>query len=252
MAEKEHILIVERDTALAQTMGLLLEHAGYRVQHTSQAEEGLVLARQLRPHLLLVDGAFGTLLAQLCDDEALRSIPVLLLAGMGEDPPASCPPVHAILEKPFKPRQLLAEVQALLAWHASAGEPATATILVVDDDPDFCQIVTRILQANGYRVRTAANGAEAWRQIQDEIPDLVLLDIMMSTVLDGLGVSQRMRQDPTLRHVPIVVVSSIADTEYAAVFPTDQYVHMDTWLSKPVDPESLLQAVRQHLSRQEA
>jgi CheY-like chemotaxis protein len=247
MAEETQILIVEGDDRLAETMVLLLERAGYPVHRASQAPEGLDLARQMSPDLLVVDGSYGSLLAQLCEDEALRHIPVLILAGMGEEVPQPRPPLHAILEKPFKPHQLLAEVEELLALPALAGEPPAATVLVVDDDPDFSQIVSRILQANGYRVRTAASGAEAWRQMQEERPDLVLLDIMMTTVLDGLGVSQRMRQDPALKHVPIVMVSSIADTEYAAVFPTDQYVHMDAWIGKPVDPESLLRTVRQHL-----
>ena len=251
MAEETQILIAEDDASLSETMGLLLERAGYRVHHASRADEGLALARQTSPDLLLVDGSFRSLLAQLCEDEALRKIPVLLLAGMGEDPPQPRPPLHTILEKPFKPHQLLAEVEQLLALPAPAGEPPAATILVVDDDPDFAQIVTRILRANGYRVRTAASGAAAWREMQAERPDLVLLDVMMTTVLDGLGVSQRMREDPALRDVPIVMVSSIADTEYASVFPTDQYVHMDAWISKPVDPQSLLRMVRQHLHGQE-
>jgi CheY-like chemotaxis protein len=247
MVEETQILIIEGDSGLAESMVLLLEHAGYHVRHTSGATEGLELARQMRPDLFLVDGAFGSLLAQLCADQALRRRPILILASMGEEPQGPCPPLHAILEKPFKPQQLLAEVEQLLALPASPGEPSTATILVVDDDPDFVQIVTRILQANGYRVRTAANGADAWRQMQEETPDLVLLDIMMRTILDGLGVSERMQEDPALQHVPILMVSSIANTEYAAAFPTDQYVHMDAWISKPVDPETLLKTVRQHL-----
>ncbi len=247
MTEKTQILIFEGDASLAETMVLLLERAGYGVHHASRAPEGLALARQTSPDLLLVDGSFRSLLAELCDDEALRYIPVLILTGMGEDPPQPRPPLHAILEKPFKPHQLLAEVEGLLALPTPAGEPPTATVLVVDDDPDFVQIVTRILRANGFRVETAASGTEAWRQMQAETPDLVLLDIMMTTVLDGLGVSRRMHEDPALQDVPIVMVSSIADTDYASVFPTDQYVHMDAWISKPVDPESLLRTVRQHL-----
>jgi len=247
MGEQIQILIIEGDAALAEALGLLLERAGYQVHHTVRASEGLELAREMQPDLLLVDGAFGSLLAQLCADPSLQKVPVLLLAGMGEGPPPFCPPLHAVLEKPCKPHQVLAGIEGLLALHAPPGEAPSATILVVDDDPDFSQIVTRVLRANGYQVRTAASGREAWRQMQEATPDLVLLDIMMSTVLDGLGVSQRMRDDPALRHVPVVMVSSIADTEYAAAFPTDQALHMDAWLSKPVDPETLLRMIRLHL-----
>ncbi|MEJ2210600.1 MAG: response regulator [Anaerolineae bacterium] len=247
MTDKTQILIVEHDVQLADTMALLLGQVGYRILRAQQAGEGLALARQTAPDLLIVDAGFAGLLAGLCDEGALRDTPILILADSGRAPEHPCPPLHAILEKPFKPNQFLAEIEQLLALRASARPMAEATILVVDVDPDFSHIVTRILAANGYHVLTATNGAEAWQQMQEERPDLVLLDVMMSTILDGLGVSQRMGEDPALRDVPILMISSIADTEYAAAFPTDQDVHIEAWISKPVDPESLLEKVRQHL-----
>jgi CheY-like chemotaxis protein len=120
-------------------------------------------------------------------------------------------------------------------------------ILVVDDDPDFVEISTTILEANGYQTVTAASGVEALGLMRQEKPALVLLDIMMSTILDGLGVSEEMHSDPELRDVPLIMVSSITDTEHAAVFPTDEYVHMDGWITKPIRPEDLLRKVRRLL-----
>jgi two-component system alkaline phosphatase synthesis response regulator PhoP len=122
-----------------------------------------------------------------------------------------------------------------------------ARILVVDDDPDFVEITTTILEENGYQTVTAANGAEALDVMRQTRPDLVLLDIMMSTVLDGLSVSEEMQADPELKNLPIIMISSIADTEHAAVFPTDGYVHMDAWITKPIKPEDLLKKVKQSL-----
>ncbi len=122
-----------------------------------------------------------------------------------------------------------------------------AKILVVDDDPDFVEITTTILEDNGYQTMTAANGTEALNCMRQSKPDLVLLDIMMSTVLDGLSVSEEMLADPELKNLPIIMISSIADTEHAAVFPTDGYVHMDAWITKPIKPEDLLKKVRQSL-----
>ncbi len=116
-------------------------------------------------------------------------------------------------------------------------------ILIVDDDPDFVAIVTRVLESSGYETVTAANGALALATMRQQRPDLVLLDIMMSTILDGLSVSEEMHDDPELKDVPIIMVSSITDTEHAAVFPTDEYVHMDGWITKPIRPEDLLKKV---------
>ena len=120
-------------------------------------------------------------------------------------------------------------------------------ILVVDDDPDFVAITSKVLTTAGHQVVTAPNGTAALAAMREQPPDLVLLDIMMSTVLDGLDVSEEMRSDPDLKDVPIIMISSIADTEHAAVFPSDGYLHVDAWISKPIQPEDLLNKVSRHL-----
>lgn len=123
----------------------------------------------------------------------------------------------------------------------------SAKILVVDDDPDFVEIMRTILEANDYTVVTAANGNQALAQVSAHRPDLMILDIMMSTVLDGLDVSQKLFEDPDARFMPVIMVSSIAETPYAHVFPMEEQPHMDAWLSKPVDPRTLLNKVAELL-----
>ncbi|WP_423223811.1 response regulator [Candidatus Amarolinea aalborgensis] len=120
---------------------------------------------------------------------------------------------------------------------------ASATILIVDDDPDFVEIMRTILTSRGYAVITAANGAQALQQVTAAQPDLMILDIMMSTVLDGYMVSEKLAADPELRYLPIIMVSSIAETPHAGLFPLEERVHMDAWVSKPVNPSELLRKV---------
>jgi CheY-like chemotaxis protein len=124
----------------------------------------------------------------------------------------------------------------------------SAKILVVDDDPDFVEIMCTILKSSDYSVVTAANGEQALAQVKAEHPDLMLLDIMMSTVLDGLNVSEQLAKDPEAKYMPVVMVSSIAETPYAHVFPMEEQPHMDAWLSKPVDPKTLLKKVAELLA----
>ena len=124
----------------------------------------------------------------------------------------------------------------------------TATILVVDDDPDFVEIMRTILEANSYKVITASNGEQALAQVKAHHPDLMLLDIMMSTVLEGLNVSEQLALDPDARYMPVIMASSIAETSYAHVFPMGEQPHMDAWLSKPVDPKVLLAKVKELLN----
>ena len=126
----------------------------------------------------------------------------------------------------------------------------SAKILVVDDDPDFVEIMRTILESNDYNVVTAANGEQALAQVKAQRPDLMLLDIMMSSVLDGLNVSEQLALDPEARFMPVIMVSSIAETPYAHVFPMGEQPHMDAWLSKPVDPKTLLAKVGRLLQPQ--
>ena len=113
-------------------------------------------------------------------------------------------------------------------------------ILVVDDDPDFVEVTRLLLEANGYEVISAADGDGGLSRAREAQPDLIILDVIMSSVLDGLNVSQQMRDDPTLKQIPILMATSIANTDYAALFPTDEYVHIAGFLTKPVAPDVLL------------
>jgi len=124
-----------------------------------------------------------------------------------------------------------------------------AKILVVDDDPDFVEITRMILEANGYQVASAVNGSQALAQMRQGRPDLVLLDVMMSCVLDGLEVTKEMQADAELRNVPVIMVSSIATSPHAGLFPTDEHLPVDGWISKPAQLDDLLKKVKQCLSR---
>jgi CheY-like chemotaxis protein len=124
-----------------------------------------------------------------------------------------------------------------------------AKILVVDDDPDFVEFSRIVLQKEGHTVVSAAGGGEALDKIVDDPPDLIVLDVIMDTVLDGLSVAQELGDRPKYKDIPIIMITSIANTDYAELFPTDEYVHLDTFLTKPVSPERLLKEVNRLLKR---
>jgi CheY-like chemotaxis protein len=124
-----------------------------------------------------------------------------------------------------------------------------AKILVVDDDPDFVAATRVLLEHEGHIVDYAANSDEALRCITTNPPDLIILDIIMSHVLDGLSVSRELAAHPQLKNIPIIVSTSIASTDYAQLFPTDEYIHLDSFLSKPIAPDRLKQEVTRLLAR---
>jgi CheY-like chemotaxis protein len=116
-------------------------------------------------------------------------------------------------------------------------------ILVVDDDPDFLLVTRAVLEFEGYEVLEAAGGGEALEMMRQDRPDLVLLDIMMSTTLEGVDVSREIESDPNLKDVPVVMVSSIATSEHASEFPDDERIPIAAWISKPIQPAVLLKTV---------
>ena len=126
---------------------------------------------------------------------------------------------------------------------------SAAKILVVDDDPDFVEYTRIVLESQGYEVQTAATAELALRMMREDKPDVVLLDVMISYVLDGLNVTRHMRDDPELKDVPIIMISAIVSREEARLFPTDEYLSVDAFLSKPVDPADLLRQVAKLVQR---
>ncbi len=116
-------------------------------------------------------------------------------------------------------------------------------ILVVDDNLANVDILRMRLQANGYEVVTASDGEEALDAVRAHQPDLILLDIMMPK-LDGFEVCRRLRADPSLAFVPIVLVTAKSD-------PKDIVAALeaggDEYLTKPVDHSALLARVKSML-----
>lgn len=114
-------------------------------------------------------------------------------------------------------------------------------IMVIDDDPDFCEIARVVLEAHAYSVRCACTGTDGLAQMRERKPDLVFLDVIMVMPDEGVYVSQEMAQDPELRDISVVMVSSILRSDFAGHFPTDQPLHVRLFLDKPLRPEALVE-----------
>ena len=117
-------------------------------------------------------------------------------------------------------------------------------ILVVEDQEDSRQILRDLLGNAGYELTEAENGEEAIAAVAQRRPDLILMDIQMP-VLDGYEATRRIKADPALKDVPIIVVTSYAwsgDENKALAAGCDGYV------SKPSSPRELLAKVRAYLA----
>jgi Lrp/AsnC family transcriptional regulator for asnA, asnC and gidA len=126
--------------------------------------------------------------------------------------------------------------------------PTPPRILLVDDDPDFVAITQMTLTSAGLEVVPASSGKEALALMRMNTPDLVILDVMMRGVLDGVQTAREMRSDSTLQNVPILMVSSITDSAFAGLLPKGEALPADNFLAKPID-SSLLVAEAKRLLR---
>ena len=113
------------------------------------------------------------------------------------------------------------------------------TVLLVEDDADLVALISLVLQEGGYRVKIACNGREALAKLENDIPDLILLDMKMP-VMNGPEFARALE----VRHgrqAPIVVLTAAADAHRRAA-----EVGADAWLGKPFDPDALLSTVRRY------
>ena len=131
---------------------------------------------------------------------------------------------------------------------SQAGQtPATAqkTVMIVEDNDLNMKLFHDLLEAHGYRTVQCRLGREAYDLAQAEHPDLIVMDIQLPEV-SGLEVTQRIKADPALRHIPIIVLTAHAmrgDEERARACGCDDF------LTKPIDETALFDKIGRHLGR---
>lgn len=120
-------------------------------------------------------------------------------------------------------------------------------VLVVDDDPDFREFIQIVLHAHGYEVQEAPDATAGLALMRQSLPDLVLLDAMMSYELAGVGAIRAIRSDPQLAHIPLILISAVLN-EDARFLPADERSMVDRFLTKPISPDVLLAEVASTLA----
>lgn len=122
-------------------------------------------------------------------------------------------------------------------------------ILIIDDDRDFAESVRIVLQSKDYQVRTAPNAQEGFRQIQQKAPDLIVLDVMMTTDTEGFDLAYKLSRDDSYKNIPILMVTSFPQKMAEQGPGSFQHILGESWpvskfLEKPLHPEEFLKAVK--------
>jgi len=127
-----------------------------------------------------------------------------------------------------------------------------AKILLVDDDADHNRVLKALLENDRYTVVTAIDRAEGMERIKSDKPNLIILDVMMSSWHDGFEMSRELKKDPHFRHIPILILTAIegrGGLSFEAAAGDPVWLPVDGYLEKPAEPEQLLTEVRTLLSK---
>jgi CheY-like chemotaxis protein len=114
--------------------------------------------------------------------------------------------------------------------------------LIIDDEPDVTTYHGALLSDHGFRVRTANTAHDGLALAREEVPDVILLDVMMPE-RGGLSTLIALRKEETLRQVKVVLVTGVQQTltaDYQAFLDRFKHYHPDGYVEKPVDPQQLL------------
>jgi len=129
-----------------------------------------------------------------------------------------------------------------------------AKILIIDDDPDMILALHLCLEDAGYEIVEAESGNEGLEKVKSENPDLIVLDAMMDTATEGFQVALTLRSsDPEseyapYRQIPILMLTAIHTTTPLRFGPNEDYLPVDDFIEKPLEPDLLAQKVKELLS----
>jgi signal transduction histidine kinase/CheY-like chemotaxis protein len=205
-ATRGTVLAIDDNPDALDLISRCLSKEGYRVIMATNGESGLVLARTHKPDIITLDVMMPQMngwqvLAAIKADPSLAMTPVVLLSVVENNEIAMALGATDCLTKPIDWTKLQTCLERLLP----KSDPNR--ILVVEDDPASRELVTRILERDGWKVERVCNGKEAYKSIETSPPALVLLDLMMPE-MDGFELVSKLKDHPTLSGVPVVVLTS--------------------------------------------
>ncbi|MBA3889705.1 MAG: PAS domain S-box protein [Gemmatimonadaceae bacterium] len=203
-------LVVESNYRSAELIRLQLEAEGFAVLHASGAEEALTIAARESVSLITLDimmpDVDGWLfLQQLKADPALRPIPVVIISILADRTRGIALGAAAVMQSPVS-RQELYDTLTELGLSSVSGDEMIR-VLIADDDPEAVELVALRVRSMASEVFRAYGGQAAIDIAKRELPDLIVLDLMMPDV-DGFEVVEALNQDPATASIPVVIVTA--------------------------------------------
>jgi len=200
------ILAVDNDPQVISLYERYLQPQGYQIIPVTDASQTVKKAKQFKPYAITLDimmpGYDGwSVLSDLKADSETRDIPVVICSIVEDKERGFSLGAADYLLKPILQDELLNALDHL------NGDGSIREVLVIDDDPGDLRLIEKILKDQGrYKPMLADSGPKGWELIVSESPHAVILDLFMPD-MDGFTILEKMREDPKLRGIPVVVVS---------------------------------------------
>jgi CheY-like chemotaxis protein len=200
------VLVVEDDPADALVIERLLGGSLYQPLVARSVREARQIMQTLDPAAILLDVVLAgdeswRLLLELRDGEASRDIPLIVISSTGEDRKSMHLGADAYLPKPVDGDSLFDLLDRV------TGRRSLTQVLLVDDEEVTHYLVRQLLPRAAYRLWIAHEGTDALDRLTDHSPDVILLDLSMPG-MDGFEFLNRLRQEPSLKSLPVIVLSS--------------------------------------------
>jgi DNA-binding response OmpR family regulator len=129
---------------------------------------------------------------------------------------------------------------------------SASNILIIDDDPDFVEVTKVILEARQYNVISAYSSNEGWTKMEEQMPDAIILDVMMGRGAEGFIFARKMRKDRRFDNIPILMLTSMRE-QTGFDIPGERihskFLPVDDYIEKGVEPQVLLDKIEQQLAR---
>jgi len=126
------------------------------------------------------------------------------------------------------------------------------TVMIIDDDPDFVAVTTAILETKQYNVRFAYDPEEGMAELEKEVPDALILDVMMGKGAEGFIFARKIRKDARFAKMPILMLTSMRE-QTGFDFPGERihekFLPVDDYVEKGVEPEVLLDKIEKLLTK---
>jgi PAS domain S-box-containing protein len=209
------VLLIDDDRDSHELLRRFLVPRGYRVLSAFSGQRGLEYAREMSPDVITVDLTLPdedgwAVVSKIKSDEVLSDIPIVIMSMVEDRSMGYSLGARDFVVKPVQRERLLDAIGHL------EPEEGSGLVLVVEDEPDIRDIVTRHLSRADWKVECVTNGREAIeyfeQRTEDQLPNAVLLDLMMPEV-DGFEVAERMREHPSWREIPIIVLTAMELSE---------------------------------------